>query len=189
MEDDNPRPLQRPRLDRPENGSDGLARMQLDEEARRVEAIDRRAAQAQAAAVERASLNAAVDRAPLNMERDYAVAHISHQYSGQSSGAPSGEGRYANSQDRGGGGEFRSFHAEMNAHLASREPNGENTRRIGANGRDVVTQTSAQSSREGLDHPAEPGRTPATLTHADLGRSNLDVRSRAERGRNSMEID
>ena len=180
MEDDNPRPQQRPRLEGPGNDADGLARLQLEAEARRVESINRRAAQAQAAAV---------DRAPLNIERDRAVAHISHQLSGQSSGASSREARYANSHDRGGGGEFRSFHAEVNTHLASREPDGENTRRIGANGRDLVTQTSAQSTREGLDHPGEPGRAPSSLAHADMSRSNLDVRRRGERSRNSIEID
>lgn len=180
MDDDNPRPPQRPRVEGPQNDRDILARAQLEAEARRVEALNRRAALAQVPAI---------GPEPLNAERDRAVGQIIREISGQTKGAPTGEARYDNSHDRGGGGEFRSFHSEANAHLASREPDGENTRRLGPNGGDATVQTSGQSSREGLDHPGQPGRAPASMAHADMGRSSLEIRRRDERGRNPMEMD
>jgi hypothetical protein len=148
MEDDNPRPAQRPRIEGP-----------------------------------------ATERVPLNIERDRAVGQMIREVSGQTRGTPSGEACYDNSHNRGGGGEFRSFHTEANAHIASREPDGENTRRLGANGRDVTVQNSGQSTREGLDHPGQPGRAPASMTHTDMSRSSLDIRRRDERGRNPVEMD
>lgn len=154
MEDDNPRPVQRQRIEGP--------------------------APAQAPAVQ---------VAPVDIELDRELSRIRHRAHGQSAGERSGEERYINSYNRGGGNEFRSFHQEYNNHIASLEPDGENTRRMMPNGELLPVQTSSQSSREGLDHTAQQPRAPGSLAVEDMSRSNLDVRTRREeRERNLRDL-